>query len=614
MPISSAMPDIAVEIAWDGGFRIPMADWTWTDVSTYVELDAGITGSWGRGDERSQADANTVTLTLDNSDGRFTAARSTSPYYPDVKLYKPIRVLATPVDGAEVPLFTGYITSWPVQWEDTSAYAKATVTASSRLARLGLNAEWRSIVEEMILADRPVVYYPLSDPEGSTTASDASGNGAAPLAMAGEGAEVVFGSATGPGTDDLTAATFAGGKHLIGERPSATYAGVTVECFFNVSAAPASDTLLMRVGTTEFDVFTTGTIGGFTGSSGDVLSGSVCDGETHHLAMTWDATAVNMYIDGTLTSTDSVFGGTPNLGDFQIGGKFVGYFSGVVAHAAIYGEALSAARIAEHAGAGDDGWAGETTDARFERYAEMAGIPAAEVDAEPGATTMTHVDTTDQNVVDLLRTVETTEAGVLFDALDGTLTLHGRGHRYNTASVLTLDMAKHEVESDYSPKLDPSTLANDITATGIVTAHVIDDDSIEAYGVATSSISTASEDANEPLGLAGWARYKYAEPKPRVAALSVNVTDQASFYSAGESTVSSADLIAVTIGDKITVANHPQQAAVSIVDYFVEGGSFTIGHESFGITWNVSPTDAEDAVFILDSATQGVLDTNVLGL
>ena len=101
MPTSNFMPDVVVEIAWDGSFRTPMSSWTWTDISDSVELASGLGITWGRGDERSTADANTLTLTLDNSTGDFTASRSTSAYYPDVVLYKPIRVKATPVDGSE---------------------------------------------------------------------------------------------------------------------------------------------------------------------------------------------------------------------------------------------------------------------------------------------------------------------------------------------------------------------------------------------------------------------------------------------------------------------------------------------------------------------------------
>ena len=79
-----------------------------------------------------------------------------------------------------------------------------TITAVSRTARLGRGNELRSVVEEEILADGPDAYYTLGEPEGATQANDSSGNGAAPLFMTGDGPAVVFGNATGPGTDGLT--------------------------------------------------------------------------------------------------------------------------------------------------------------------------------------------------------------------------------------------------------------------------------------------------------------------------------------------------------------------------------------------------------------------------
>src|SRR5690348_8297358 len=132
MPVSNYSVSLTVEIAFNAGWATAAGSRTWTDVSDYVEGAAGVTINVGRGDERSTADANTLTLTLDNKDGRFTAGNASSPYYPNVKLDRPIRVTATPVDGSASVRFLGFINEWPVEWEGTDAYAKATVTASSR--------------------------------------------------------------------------------------------------------------------------------------------------------------------------------------------------------------------------------------------------------------------------------------------------------------------------------------------------------------------------------------------------------------------------------------------------------------------------------------------------
>ena len=124
------MPDVVVEIAFGSTYATPYLDRVYTDVSDYVELADRIVIGVGRQDERSLADANTLTLTLDNTDGRFTAQRAASPYYPNVKIGRPIRVTATgPVNLYS--RFVGFIDQWPVEWDGSDKYAKATITASS---------------------------------------------------------------------------------------------------------------------------------------------------------------------------------------------------------------------------------------------------------------------------------------------------------------------------------------------------------------------------------------------------------------------------------------------------------------------------------------------------
>lgn len=92
---SGYMPETTVEIAFNAGPATDPASRTWTDVSDYVELDAGIQITGGRADERTTCEANTVGLVVDNSDGRFTPELASSPYYPNVKLRRPIRVRST---------------------------------------------------------------------------------------------------------------------------------------------------------------------------------------------------------------------------------------------------------------------------------------------------------------------------------------------------------------------------------------------------------------------------------------------------------------------------------------------------------------------------------------
>lgn len=65
----------------------------WTDITAYVDTQVGISiSNHGRGDEDDDIQPTELSLVLDNRDGRFTPENTTSPYYPNVKTGKRIRV------------------------------------------------------------------------------------------------------------------------------------------------------------------------------------------------------------------------------------------------------------------------------------------------------------------------------------------------------------------------------------------------------------------------------------------------------------------------------------------------------------------------------------------
>lgn len=611
-PTSLSMPNVVVEVAFNAGWATPAALRTWTDVSDFVELGepgGGLTIIVGRGDEFAVADANKLTLTLDNRDGRFTPGRAASPYYPYVKLNRPIRVTATPVDGWASVRFLGFIDEWPTDWDGTDAYAYATVTASSRLSRLGSQEQLPSIIEVTLLADVPVAYYTLGEPAGATQANDSSGSNANPLTLLGDPTlPVVFGNATGPGTDGLTAAQFAGGQYLAGVG-QAVSTDFTLEAFFSCSAAPATTFVLAQSGVGILGIDSAGhafvQAGGLPFTAGTT---NVCDGKVHHLALVKSGVGGTIYLDGVN------FGGiasSGSSGDMGVGVPLTNALVGAVSHVALYASALTGAQVAAHYAAGSTGFAGETTSARLARYAALAGIPATEVVTETGQTTMSHVDSTGKTPVDLMRVCEATEGGVLFDSPAGELTMQNRSHRYALTSSYTLTMTEGEVEQGYRPKLDRSTLLNDVTAKnvdGSVTAHAFDKPSKDDNGVASTSIETASQSVTEPANLAGWAVFQFKDPKERAPQLAVNATAQV-----GKSPTC-AGVMATRVGDKTTVAARPAQASSASIDYFVEGWVEQYSPEQLMFTFNVSPSSPYDQALIFGDAVRGQLGVNPMPL
>jgi hypothetical protein len=125
-----ALPVALVEVAFNAGVNTPAASRTWTDVSAYVEGDISITG--GRGDEDDQVSPSTCSLTFDNRDGRFTPERVASPYYPNVKLGRPLRV--TMLGSGNYLTASQASIEGPVDW---TGFGGATTFGSSTRAFVG---------------------------------------------------------------------------------------------------------------------------------------------------------------------------------------------------------------------------------------------------------------------------------------------------------------------------------------------------------------------------------------------------------------------------------------------------------------------------------------------
>lgn len=118
-----ATPSVFIEIDFSGTAWDSPDDATWTDVSEYAQA---INPQRGRGNEIGSVEAGTMSLTLDNSDGRFTPALSTSPYFPYVKPRRPVRAYAV-YQGTTYPLFRGVTGRFPA----TTAAGVTNVTISA---------------------------------------------------------------------------------------------------------------------------------------------------------------------------------------------------------------------------------------------------------------------------------------------------------------------------------------------------------------------------------------------------------------------------------------------------------------------------------------------------
>lgn len=465
-----------------------------------------------------------------------------------------------------------------------------------------------------------VAYYTMSEPAGSTRANDTSGNNAPPLVAwdypyfpSGQNAPA-FGAA-GLSTDDLTAVQFANtaskaSQPLRAELAPTTLGGVG---FFLSATGVGSHVVFEDVanvthgGTGDLQMTWDDTSGLVavpkTGST--VTAALAADGAIHHVFLKQDGGDILLYVDGVLKSTAAGTLGT--LGPLIIGEAGAGPAGTnalTIAHFAVFSTAPTADRIADMADAGLTGFAGEAAHLRLARYAGYAGIPSAEYSFDAAAVTpMAHIDTTGQTPMELMQKVATTDGGVLYDGADGTLTYRARTVRYNSATALTLDVAAGEVEATYQPKLDRSALINKVTATitdGTYSVTAQNTTSSDEYGThSNADLELATTNQDEAHAAAWWRVNTYSEPSVRAPQLGVKL---AKLNSARQ-----AAILALEVGDKITVTNLPSQSDASTKSFFVEGYTETITDSEWLIEFNVSPTTGFE-VWEIDHPVYGQYD------
>lgn len=126
-----AEPEVFVEIAWTDNYA--EVNPVWSDITDYVEtIDTNI----GRSNEIGALEAGTVSLLINNSGGEFTPDNPASPFYPNVKPMKQIRVYAKDENMTEWPIYRGAIERWPAAFGSAGS-SMVTVTATDWLAYLG---------------------------------------------------------------------------------------------------------------------------------------------------------------------------------------------------------------------------------------------------------------------------------------------------------------------------------------------------------------------------------------------------------------------------------------------------------------------------------------------
>lgn len=183
------LPTVTVEVGFDvAGVRQSLgtvySSLTWTDVSAYVNAQKGVVFSRGRAEAGQAAAAGQLTVTFDNSDGRFTPGTTGGPY-GRVRTRMPIRVKA----GSTV-LWLGFVTD--VDWVLEAGHPLVAMSASDIIAAAARTKCGPWLTKRVLALSPDEAYWPLTDTAPNSVANNTQ---TAVPALVGEYARALVGDA-----------------------------------------------------------------------------------------------------------------------------------------------------------------------------------------------------------------------------------------------------------------------------------------------------------------------------------------------------------------------------------------------------------------------------------
>ncbi|MGW1801531.1 LamG-like jellyroll fold domain-containing protein [Streptomyces sp. NPDC001984] len=551
-----------------------------------------------------------------------TPTAGTQCWIDAVQLEEGSIATAFDANGAGIhPRFAGVVNEWPVKWD--GLHSKVTITATDMFKRVAkapgaATSTLRAMLVEEVLLDKPYAYYPMSEPDGSTTCGDLASRGAqaTTVRQAGSGGTISFGTGAGP-NDSLGCVVFnpvdhLNGKYFFADLGTALAAAsnsqiLKVECWFKTTTKGRTLFVLRSVNL-AFQMLvrldaTTGQLEivnhGQAENAATYATADLADGQVHHLL--YDEADKRVYIDGVDEGQQTSVAGSFDVRLARIGGysdQFM--WVGEIAHFAVYADnALTAASVLVHNTCGTTGFSGEAGTTRIARLASYLGI--TNVTSQGGSFSPVGPQRAlGSSALEHMREVERSESGKLLSRRDVPgLLFQSRALRYNP--VVAFSLAYHQLETDEGEmKDDDQKLINIVEASrdGGATQRVIDQASIDLYGPYPVQLELIKPDDNGVIDAAQWTVSRYKDPPPELREV---VVDGYSLPLATYRALLNADVS--TIFD---VTSLPPEAPASTQTVVIEGYTEQIRQSRHVFAFHVSRAST-DTVWTLDSPSYSQL-------
>jgi hypothetical protein len=642
---------LTVEVGFSttaGSGRVPiggnLTDITWTDITEHVRE---VSTSRGRSSELDAYSAGSCQVLLDNRTRLFDPENSAGTYYGKLTPLRPIRIRVTPSGGTIRSIFFGFIEQWPQSYSypNESTVAVTASDAFKVLNEFKLPSYWNTT----ILAAAPTAWYPLADFNGSFYAFEVAKWTATSAQWMSSTAGV--NSYCTPGEalladDPATSSSFDGQKILqIVDPISAEASSWTAEMWIQTTESTTGNYGIwnhgnfIHGGSCGLSVFSgialisaqfghRGTSSTMTTKGSSII---VNDGKPHHIALVYQSDAsfgntFNLYVDGQLATSSGGFTdvvdnqysfmtlGYPFNKSATLANNFPSYFKGSIQHLTVYsGVMLTAAEVLAHYQIGAGTYLqGTRTDERITFLADLADWMTDGLDLNTGDSTVIGVQVFGKGLLDALKEVETAEQGRLFMSVDGKIRFidrnaEGTGSFITSQATFSDNPGVGEIKyADITLTYDDRYIYNEVTVTQPNGTFYTESDSTSQGKYFKRTLKIDNFIADDGYYTANTALYRlqqYKDPQMRIDQMTVNARRAVAYQS---------PCVTLDIGDRITVERTPQDVGAQIVKtLIVEGVKHSITRDNWVVTFTTSPT-LENAPFVLDSATLGVLDTDLL--
>lgn len=589
----------------------------WTDITAYVRASDGVTFSRGRAQAGQGAVAGQLTVTVDNTDGRFTPAM-TGGAYGRITTMMPIRVVGYTVAGVVgsgpfgtdygvefdraasdgIDLWTGFVTdvSWQlVAGQPVVQFQAIDIVGAAARMRCQPWLTGRVLTQATDIAN----YWPLTDGAGVTAAASGLIPAGSSATVTGTLGDVTFGvsSDLSPDSDTVAAFTPSGAnyKTVVGSITAPTSGDLAVSGWIRLTARPGGLVTLTSGASTALAVAVnasgqvTVTEGGVTGTYGSAADVAVATWthlyvERDHSDTGTFAGRFRVWVNGVEKSKTSggasVSAVTATTTTVTIG-HATDPLNGQAGHVVVFTTVTAAATRAQLLA--DKGTSTPTADARYLQLPyvmprQVATLGSWLVSDATASVTMSAQTTKGKTLLEVCDEIAATERGQMVAAGSGKLTLVSAGSRVpGTTPAVTLTAGDDVLAFDGAFGIDDAesydTAQVTIEPSGLVySASSSDTDP----GLQNYSATIWTTDGNQAQGIAN-ATVTALSDVPRSPRLTVSM-DWLTY--AGKSDA----MLAVELGDLIAVTDLPATAPATYLNLTVEAMEHAISAAGWTVT------------------------------